>query len=350
MPESFFVYFVANKGELVFVNYEIFLFLTLNIWKTNLKCRGGFMQTKRLRRIIFTLLFGIISVAAFGNSIDAQNPESRRRENKEKKKDEKEKEQKAEKTKLMQEWFSSPENRKKILEERARKAQEEDEKKKAELERAKRRGERQRRDFRRDDFFDDDDFCEEISDQTETEFLYSPKETYADFYKELQATAVERGSYLREQNRLTLFEYQKEYLARLEGDNLLSKQWKSSAKNQGKDYRYVSRGTVRRTSQAGTEMIYRAINNGYERGIFIGHTDRKDNWKHDPENSYVYQDAIYGYDGYEIDLAEYRFYFQQGFWRGYEDGFYKRFVYGKEEKDKLTVLETVILKIVEFKS
>jgi hypothetical protein len=308
------------------------------------------MHTKRVKQIIFTLLLGIISLAAFGNSIDAQNPESRRRENKEKQKNEKKKEQEAEKTKLMQEWFSSPENRKKILEERARKAQEEREKKKAELERAKRRAQKQRRGSRQDDIFDDDKFYEEFSDQAETEYSYTPKQAYADFYEELQATVVERGSYLREQNRLMLFEYQKEYSARLESDNLLLKQWRSSAKNQGKNYRYVSRGTVRHTSQAGVEMIYRAINHGYERGVSIGRADLKDNWEHDPENSYIYQDAIYGYDGYDIDLAEYRFYFQQGFWRGYEDGFYKRFVYGKEENDKLVVMETTMLKIVEFKS
>ena len=45
-------------------------------------------------------------------------------------------------------------------------------------------------------------------------------------------------------------------------------------------------------------------------------------------DSYAYQDATYGYDGYYVDLSEYRYYFREGLRRGYEDGFYGRTRYG----------------------
>lgn len=46
-------------------------------------------------------------------------------------------------------------------------------------------------------------------------------------------------------------------------------------------------------------------------------------------DSYAYQDATYGYDSYYVELDEYRYYFREGFRRGYEDGYHSRSRYGR---------------------
>ena len=44
-------------------------------------------------------------------------------------------------------------------------------------------------------------------------------------------------------------------------------------------------------------------------------------------DSYAYQDANFGYDGYYEDQGAYNHYFRQGFRRGYEYGYYGRYRY-----------------------
>src|SRR3546814_1923052 len=65
-------------------------------------------------------------------------------------------------------------------------------------------------------------------------------------------------------------------------------------------YRYSYQGNWQRTNRYGADLIRQAINYGYQEGLYAGRADRQDNWRNDYRDSYAYQDANYGYNGYYI--------------------------------------------------
>jgi hypothetical protein len=89
-------------------------------------------------------------------------------------------------------------------------------------------------------------------------------------------------------------------------------------------------------------MLRNALNDGYEQGFLSGQADRQDGWGYDYNNSYGYQDAAYGYDGYYVGLDDYQYYFREGFRRGYEDGYYGRSTYGRYSNGKYAILGALI--------
>jgi len=89
-------------------------------------------------------------------------------------------------------------------------------------------------------------------------------------------------------------------------------------------------------------MLRRALNLGYEEGVRAGMADREDRWRYNYRDSYGYQDATYGYDGYYVDTTEYRYYFREGFRRGYEDGYYGRYRYGTNSNGVFSLLSGVL--------
>jgi hypothetical protein len=93
-------------------------------------------------------------------------------------------------------------------------------------------------------------------------------------------------------------------------------------------WRYYRGGRYYMVNQYGADQLRRALNLGYEEGVRAGLADREDRWRFGYQDSWAYQDATYGYDGYYVDLPEYQYYFREGFRRGYEDGFYGRTRYG----------------------
>ena len=76
-----------------------------------------------------------------------------------------------------------------------------------------------------------------------------------------------------------------------------------------------------------------AVNYGYQEGLRAGRADRDDRWRRDYRNSYAYQDANYGYNGYYIGQDQYNYYFRQGFQRGYEDAYRNDYRYGRRDND-----------------
>jgi len=81
-------------------------------------------------------------------------------------------------------------------------------------------------------------------------------------------------------------------------------------------YRYNRGGMYYETNQYGADLLRQAVNSGYQEGFRAGAADREDNWRPDYRNSYAYQDATYGYNGYYVDPEDYRYYFREGFQRG----------------------------------
>ena len=65
-------------------------------------------------------------------------------------------------------------------------------------------------------------------------------------------------------------------------------------------------------------------------------------------DSYAYQDANYGYDGFYEDQDAYNYYFREGFRRGYEDGYYDRYQYGVYSNGEYNVLGAVLSEVLNL--
>lgn len=131
---------------------------------------------------------------------------------------------------------------------------------------------------------------------------------------------------MRQQRRLAQLRFQQRYLDRLRQDRLRlqNSRYYYAVPN----YRYYRGDRYYETNQYGAELLRRAVALGYQEGVYAGRADREDGWGFNFRDSYAYQNATFGYDGYYVDLNEYRYYFREGFRRGYEDGYYGRFRYG----------------------
>ncbi len=122
--------------------------------------------------------------------------------------------------------------------------------------------------------------------------------------------------------------FQQQYLERLRQDRINlqnARSYEYSAPN----YRYSRSGRYYQTNQYGVEMLRQALNHGYEEGFRAGQADR----------------ATYGYNGYHVDLNEYRYYFREGFNRGYQDGYYGRFRYGSNANGVFSLLGNILQQI-----
>ena len=91
------------------------------------------------------------------------------------------------------------------------------------------------------------------------------------------------------------------------------------------------------------------MNYGYQEGLRAGRADREDSWRDDYRNSYAYQDANYGYNGYYVDQDQYNYYFRQGFQRGYDDGYSSDYRNGyREDNGNYAILAAVLAAVVGF--
>jgi len=113
-------------------------------------------------------------------------------------------------------------------------------------------------------------------------------------------------------------------------------------------YRYSRAGQYYNVNQYGADLLRRAIDAGYDEGYRAGSADREDGWQFDSDNCDAYSDATYGYDGYYVDVAEYQYYFREGFRRGYEDGYYGRYQYGSYSNGRYAILGDVLRVILDF--
>jgi hypothetical protein len=114
-------------------------------------------------------------------------------------------------------------------------------------------------------------------------------------------------------------------------------------------YRYQRNGQYHSVNQYAADLLQQAIDLGYREGRQAGRADRQDGWRPDYRNSYAWQDASYGYDGWYIDRSEYAYYFREGFQRGYDDGYYGRSRYGGRGDDgDYLILSAVLAAILGF--
>lgn len=68
----------------------------------------------------------------------------------------------------------------------------------------------------------------------------------------------------------------------------------------------------------------------------------------DYSNNYSYIDGSYGYYGQYVSYNIRRYYFRQGFERGYRDGYYGRYQYGSYRNGESMILPAILGMILAF--
>lgn len=116
------------------------------------------------------------------------------------------------------------------------------------------------------------------------------------------------------------------------------------------NYRYNYGGRWYDTNRYGADLLRQAVRDGYREGWYAGRADRRDRWRFDYQGNFGYLDGSFGYNGYYVGLNDYRYYFRQGFRRGYEDAYYGRYRYGSYDRDNgwAIILPVVLTAILGF--
>lgn len=175
---------------------------------------------------------------------------------------------------------------------------------------------------------------------------------FQDRLEQQQNAAEKRLKYLERQSRREHARYQHEYLEHMREQQIrLHNQHDFDYRNDpyfhtAPIYRYYRGGRYFDVNQYAADVLRLAVNNGYEEGYFAGRADMMDRWAYDYEDCYAYEDATYGYSGYYVDLNEYRYYFREGFRRGYDDGYYDSTNYGRHENGKYVILVAILARIL----
>jgi len=92
-------------------------------------------------------------------------------------------------------------------------------------------------------------------------------------------------------------------------------------------YRFFRGGRYFVINNFAADNLRQAVELGYQEGFRAGQADRADRAGFGYSDQLAFSDATYGYAGY-VDLADYQYYFRQGFIKGYDDGYYGRYRYG----------------------
>ena len=183
-------------------------------------------------------------------------------------------------------------------------------------------------------------------------------ESFASSWSDRQRLARQRTEQLQRQRRNAYYRYQQRYVDRL-NNQWRYNDWRSYDYRNDPyfwsppAYRYRYGGSYYQINDYGANLLRDAVNRGYEEGFLAGQADREDRWRGDYRDSYVYEDASYGYRGLYVDQRQYTHYFRQGFDRGYSDGHNSRYQYGYRDNNDngaLKVLGAVLAGILIFEA
>lgn len=167
---------------------------------------------------------------------------------------------------------------------------------------------------------------------------------YRQHLDQQQSVLRQQAAQLQQQNRSAQYRFQQDYLAHLRKQQAYLNDHHPDYDHDPFffsvfTYRYNRGGRFYETNQYGADRLREAANNGYNEGFRAGAADREDRWRFSYEDSYAYQDANYGYNGYYVDRDHYNYYFREGFRRGYDDGFYSRSQYGRNNNGVYVMLD-----------
>jgi TolA-binding protein len=172
---------------------------------------------------------------------------------------------------------------------------------------------------------------------------------YSQQRRQLDRLAQQREKRLQQQRRQAHLRFQQQYLERLRQDQITLQNARSNEYS-APNYRYSRGGRYYQTNQYGVDMLRQGVNHGYERGVHAGQADREERARFSYKDSYAYQDASYGYNGYHVDLNEYRHYFREGFSRGYQDGYYSRSQYDRNSNGAFSLLGNILQQVFNVQS
>ena len=166
--------------------------------------------------------------------------------------------------------------------------------------------------------------------------------------------AQQRAAALQQQRRTNQYSFQQQYLQRLQQQQIVVRN--AATYNYGNDpyfytapaYRYQRGGVDYQVNQYAADQLRQAVNLGYDQGFRAGRADRADGWRYDYQNSYAYQDANYGYQGLYVSQADYNYYFRLGISKGYDDGYYSRYQYGRQANGGVVILANVFQQILNL--
>jgi hypothetical protein len=176
-----------------------------------------------------------------------------------------------------------------------------------------------------------------------------------DYYRHLDrqsASAIRFNERLRDQNRHEQYRSQQRYYERMNQQRRYRDNhhdvYNSSYYHAPAIYRYQRSGNDYYANRYQADLMRQAVNYGYEEGFYAGRADRADRWNYNFRDAYAYQDANYGYNGYYVERSTYNYYFREGFRRGYDDGYYSRYQYGRHDNNRYSPHDSVLRLILNF--
>ncbi len=158
---------------------------------------------------------------------------------------------------------------------------------------------------------------------------------------------------LERQRRNAQYRYQQDYWRRWQA---AQSRWNHHRFDYDRDpyfytpynYRYSYGGRWYSTNSYGAAILREAVRDGYREGWYAGQADRMDRWRFDYQNNYGWIDGSYGYYGRYVSQSDYRWYFRQGYERGYRDGYYGRYQYGRYDNGSAMILPAILGMILSF--
>ena len=180
---------------------------------------------------------------------------------------------------------------------------------------------------------------------------------YRDWQREQQRAEQRHQTYMRTQRSRDYNQWQaaqrraqERYLIyqRMYGNNGYNNNtyYNNSRYNVGR-YRVYNNGAYYVTDSRGAEYLRQAIRNGYSQGYRQGMTDRRYGRGYNFYGNNIYTNGMFGYNSY-VASNQYQYYFQQGFQRGYEDGFYSRSNYGYRSGNGFTIAAGILNTILNL--
>src|SRR6185369_12599184 len=143
--------------------------------------------------------------------------------------------------------------------------------------------------------------------QRDEQFQRARLERYRQQQQQQQRLDWQRRQLLERERRIAQLRYQQRYWDRLRQDQYRLQNWQYVYA--APQYRYYRNGSYFEANQYAADLLRQAVRNGYEEGVRAGQSDREDHWRDGGyEDSFAYEDASAGYDGYYVDLSEYQYY------------------------------------------
>jgi exonuclease VII large subunit len=198
-----------------------------------------------------------------------------------------------------------------------------------------------------------------LSQQQQQQLIGQQQQRLVQYRRQLedqQRQVQQQSAQLQQEKRTAQYRFQQQYSERLREQQVRLENQRSY--NYSNDpyfytppsYRYSREGSYYETNQYGAKSLRQAVNYGYQEGFRAGQADREDRWASNYRDSYAYQDANYGYDGYYVERDDYNYYFREGFRRGYQDGYDSSHQYGSNFNGQRSILGDVLASILNLES